>query len=145
MYNYVCTVMKIKLQEDHLLCLEHLDTSIQPVTHIKKAITIKHNAMWITEFTSSPPFFAEGGQKFTRQLEYSNTMVSTDQYIYTVVGNVYSLRAVKLPWPTLQIKLPEVEVVEVKDLNSVVHSTHVVVMSCLLSNISYGIVRHCWL
>jgi len=25
------------------------------------------------------------------------------------------------------------------------HSTHAVVMSCLLSNISYGIVWHCWL
>jgi len=25
------------------------------------------------------------------------------------------------------------------------HSTHVVVMSCLLNNISYGTVWHCWL
>ena len=66
------------------------------------------------EFTSSSPFFAEGGQKFTRQPEYSNTIV------ITVVGNMYSLRAVKFPWPTLRIKLPEVEVVGVQDLNSVV-------------------------
>ena len=88
---------------------------IKPVTHIKKAITIKHNAMWITEFTSSPHFLAKGGRKFTRQLEYSNMIIITVQYIYTVVGNMCSLRAVKFPWHTLRIKLPEVEVVGVQE------------------------------
>jgi len=73
----------------------------------------------MTGFISSPPFLAKGSKKFTRQLEYSNTIVITVRYIYTVVGNMYSLRAVKFPWHTLRIKLPEVEV-GVQDLNSVV-------------------------
>ena len=89
-------------------------------------MTIKHNATWTIEFTSSPPFLAKGGEKFTRQLEYSNTMVTIVRYIYIVVGNVYSLRLVKFPWSTLQIKLPEVEVVGIQDLNLVVSMfTHI--------------------
>jgi len=47
-------------------------------------------------------------------------MVTIVRYIYTVIGNVYSRRLVKFLGPTLQIKLPEVEVVGVKDLNLVV-------------------------
>ena len=102
--------------------LEHLDAIIQPVTHKKKAITIKHNAAWTIEFTSSPPTLAKGGEECTGQLEYSNTMVSIVRYIYIVVCNVYSPRSVKFPWSTLVTKLPEVAmiIVGVQDLNSIV-------------------------
>ena len=60
----------------YILCLENLDTMVQPVTYIKKAITIKYNATWTIEFTSSPPMPAKGGEEGTRQQEYSNTIVS---------------------------------------------------------------------
>lgn len=57
--------------------LEHLNTIVYPVTHIKKPITIKQNATWTTEFTSSLPVLAKGSEECARQLEYSNTMVFT--------------------------------------------------------------------
>ena len=69
------------------------------------------------EFTSSLPKLAKGSDECTRQLEYSNIMVSVVQYIYTIVYNVYPPRLVQNPWRT---KLPEVAAVGVQDLNSVV-------------------------
>ena len=73
-----------KLQNDKIvftgcivLCLEHLDTLIQAVTYIKKAITIKYHAMWTKDFTSSPPRLTQGGEEGTGQLEYRNTIAST--------------------------------------------------------------------
>ena len=59
-----------------MLRLEHQDTVIQPVTNVKKTITIKYNAIWLIEFTSSPPILAKGGKECPGQLEYSDTMVS---------------------------------------------------------------------
>ena len=46
---------------------------IQPVIYIQKAITIEHNATYIVDWISSSP---DRGGECTRQLEYSNTMVS---------------------------------------------------------------------
>ena len=77
----------------YIIYLEHLDTVIQPVTHIKKAITIKHNAAWMIEFTSSPPISANGGEECTRQLEYSNTMVSIVRYNELRIQIIYMVRS----------------------------------------------------
>ena len=103
-----------------ILCLEHLDTTIQPVTHIKTAITIKCNAYWTVELTSSPPILAKGGEECTGHLEYSNMMVCIVRYIYTVMCNVYSLGSSQFPRPNIATKLPEVVTIGVQDLNLLV-------------------------
>jgi len=55
-----------------------MDMIIQPVTPIQKAITIKPQRLW-----NSSPSPDKGGGECTRQLEYSNTMVSIvpEEYI----------------------------------------------------------------
>jgi len=59
-----------------ILCLEHLDIIVKPVTQIKKTITIKYNATWTKDFISSLHTLAKGGEECTGQLEHSNAMVS---------------------------------------------------------------------